>query len=192
MAFDVFLSDIFDFISTLKASENSKTFLFDRQGSVFNSPSEVSAHQPQSDDKVFFMPIEKLESNVVTHAAKIWKEQDLPSTAIIELKHDKKTWWAGFQPLYSEKRKINPNMRQLWIGVVTPQSDFLGEVRGKRGLFTGVSLLIVAVSVLMIVVLVKKYSGQLREGARERLNRHDLENNVMKLIGEGEGNSIEI
>ncbi len=192
VAFDVFLSDIFEFISSLHASKNSKVFLFDRQGSVFRQPQKSAVQQKkQSTTNVFFTPIDKLEPGVVAHAAKAWKEKNLPSTAIIELTFDKKTWWAGYQPLYSEKRQVSPNKRQLWIAVVTPQSDFLGEVRSKRGLFMGVALLIVAVSVLMIIFLVKKYSGQLKDGIRERLDRHDLENEVMKVIGEGEGNTVE-
>jgi len=188
VAFDVLLSDIFKSIAELTVSDMGRAFLFNAKGDVFAAGSTVAflniGQNNGEGKKTFFVGAEKLKVALIEDALKAWEKNNKLPFEPIEFKSEKETCWGCFQPL-------NTNDWTVLIGVAVPESDLLGKINKKRMWVLLPALGILATGILLIVLLLRKYSYQIKDLPKQIIKRDVIENEVISLIKAGESSTLE-
>jgi len=188
VAFDVLLSDIFKSIAELTVSDMGRAFLFNAKGDVFAAGSTVAflniGQNNGEGKKTFFVGAEKLKVALIEDALKAWEKNNKLPFEPIEFKSEKETRWGCFQPL-------NTNDWTVLIGVAVPESDLLGKINKKRMWVLLPALGILATGILLIVLLLRKYSYQIKDLPKQIIKRDVIENEVISLIKAGESSTLE-
>ena len=188
VAFDVLLSNIFKSIAELTVSDMGRAFLFNSKGDVFAPESAGvflnDGQNDREDKKSFFVAAEKLNVTLIANALKAWEKNNKLPFEPIEFKSEKETCWGVFQPL-------NTNDWTVLIGVAVPESDLLGKINKKRMWILLPALGILATGILLIVLLLRKYSYQIKDLPKQIIKRDVIENEVISLIKAGESNTLE-
>ena len=188
VAIDVLLSDIFKSIAELTVSDMGRAFLFNAKGDVFTAGSAGTFLNDGQNDregkKSFFVAAEKLNVALIADAVKAWEKNNKLPFEPIEFKSEGGTCWGGFQPL-------NTDDWTVWIGVAVPESDLLGKINKKRMWVLLPALGILATGILLIVLLLRKYSYQIKDLPKQIIKRDVIENEVISLIKAGESSTLE-
>ena len=184
ICFDVPLDAIYDLLSGLEVGGQGRAFLFTEDGLVFD-PLEGNA----SDGDVvarssYLVPADRYGVPAVTMAVEQCRQGRGAADRPVEFMSQGKRWWAGFSPL-------SPDAGPLWFGVVVPEDDFLGGVKKSPYVAAFFLVAILGVGIVMAVLIVKRYSHNLRDLPNTSLDRRDLETALLSLIEEGEGNTVE-
>ncbi len=179
MALDVSINGLFNRISETRVGSNGTAFLFDGDTSVYHPVNKDTA----TGDNRFSSLHTEVDAPHVRDAMAAWHAKGKPSKAFM-FPSGGKTYWAGVQP-------INGDSREFWIGVVVPQTDFLNKVQEKRWAILVVVLGVFALGLLMAGFVVWKYRHQLRDMPNLVIRDTHFANDVRRLIGQGEGATLE-
>ncbi len=184
IGYDVLLDDIYNLVAGLQVSKHGSAFLFTANGSVFTPEREQAPGQDLSRGGSYLTPAKEIGVPSVSRALARWQQDGKLQNKPVEYLVDGKRWWAGFSPLSSETGG-------LWLGMVIPEEDLLGDERKSRYVAALLLAVILGAGILVAVLLVRKYSHNLRDLPRRSLDREDPENALLSLIREGEGSTVE-
>ncbi len=184
IGFDVPLDTIHDLLSQLEISGQGRAFLFTEQGLVFDPRQGGRAGRVAGNRSSYLVPADRYGVPVVRTAVEQWRQERGTADKPVGFTAQGKRWWAGFTLL-------SPKAGSLWFGVVVPEEDFLGAVAKSRYVAVFLLLGILGAGMVMVVLLMKRYSHNLRDVPRTTLDRRDPGNAIMSLIEEGEGNTVE-
>jgi hypothetical protein len=97
--------------------------------------------------------------------------------------HEKATWWCGFRPMEGVSRNV-------WVAVMVPEADIIGNVQQRQsGLWAAGGLVLLLIGGLALA-MVRRY-GRVASLPGDRLDSSDPEASICRLIGKGEGRTIE-
>ncbi|MFH2094309.1 MAG: SpoIIE family protein phosphatase, partial [Bacteroidota bacterium] len=161
IAFDLMLTDISKYTTTLHPSINGKAFILTSEGKIIGLPAETR-----------FIFIDSLKSNVLKTA----EETGIPeiSSVLAESPAFENNepfrfscrgdhWWAELKKYY-----LSPDTYFL-IGVAVPEKDFLAELKGTR------NTIIIGFALVIILTLVMVYSFQQKRKANLLLAQRNEE-----------------
>ncbi len=173
--FNVMLTKLSLFTSQLYPSPSGKAFLLTETAQVIGFPAspdwDSEEKLAQRLAKTENLPrIHELNMASLTAAATAWREQpdrQQQQHHFRYLSSDGTAWWASFNPYPLSATRI------LWMGVVTPESDFLGEFRYQQMVIGVTALIAMVLAILMAVLLSRAFSRPVQQLV-EQINRSTL------------------
>lgn len=119
---------------------------------------------------------------VILTAFTQWKNN--PSVETFPLIYNTKTWWVSI-------RSLQLKDRQLYSGLILPESELLGNVYKERRLIAFVSLVSFAIVMIAIIFLWRRYRQDIIQSTLPPvLNKMD-DDTLIKTIASGEGDRLE-
>jgi hypothetical protein len=171
MAFDLLQDDLLAFLNSMQAGGKGHIIMIERDGSVI-------AHNQSGRLKN-----EKIQVPVAK-AMELWNASEKQEIEALEFSVARQTWWAGFTTLDKDDSSS-------WVAVIIPESEIMGSVK-KQWLVVGLSAVaVLVVGIILALILVRKYSYQLRDLPRQNLSNQNFENELLELIKAGESASLE-
>jgi len=175
VAFDVLLDDLFNEIQRMAPSENSRVFVLRNDAQLY-----VPANQKDASD---FLPQGEVGDPLIRKMVASWEGRHLPPGKAFFISHDKQTWWCGFQPMEDANRNV-------WVGVVVPESDIIGGVSQRRTGLWAIGAVIVLMTGIVALFMIRRY-GRSFDLSEDRYDGRYPEESIRQLIAKGEGSTIE-
>lgn len=153
-AFDVTLTDISRFTSSLQVSANGMAVVYTESGRVVGLPrSEAYQSEAQIRSDVL-RPVDSLGIPALTDAVTRWERNGRPSDQAFQFSSGDEAWWAGITTVSSSGNKF-------WIATLVPEFDFMGEVERQRNIILLITLLALLIAVAMALYLARSYGRPL-------------------------------
>jgi hypothetical protein len=172
-AVDVLLPNLYRKIREMAPSQNSDFFIF-RHNELLFLPE-------QKESSSGFVPMESVTNALVGIAHDQWEKGRGTNGEIFSFSSQGKVWWCGFQPLEDAHQNI-------WMGVMVPESDIVGDVGRRRSLLLLFGLIFVLISASGAVWRSRRYARMLGD---VRTIAETTEEDVLELIAKGENRYIE-
>jgi len=173
-AVDVLLPDLYRKIREMTPSKNSEFFIFRRDELLFLPE--------QKEDSSGFVPMESVTNALIGSAHGLWKKGRGYDGEVFSFSDRGKMWWCGFQPLEDAHQNI-------WMGVMVPESDIVGDIGRRRTLLLLFGLALVLISVAGAVWFSRRYARMLSDGQPAAIE--STEEGILALISKGENRYIE-
>ncbi len=183
LALDVKLSSIIESIEQLSLDKQGSGFLFSGDGGIY-VPGAKDGTLGITGGSHFFSAEERLGGPLFFDAVAAWKDQGRPTDDLVSFESGGKDWWGGFLPL-------SGLTNHAWVGVVLPVSETYGILQGRWHILVLTALLIIALGVGLVLILMRKYSHQLRDLPKLTIDRQDAQRDLYELIGKGEDTHLE-
>lgn len=171
IAFDLLEEDLLAFLNKLEIADQGYVILISRNGAI------IAHNRSAQINHLKDIP-------PVVQALKLWRQGNRRDIKSLEFSLKRKIWWAGFTPLKNEGKSA-------WIAVVIPENKIMGNVKKQWFRIAIAAIMILAAGILMALLLVRKYSYQLRDLPQQKIHNHDFENELFSLIAAGESASLE-
>ena len=165
-------------------TENGNTFLFNEAGDVLKLPKNSQAPDTASVGNSYFRSVDTLATPVISRAIQGWLSGERHSLEAVNFTSEGKSWWAGFQPL-------DPQSKKLWIGVAVPENDLIGKIRSFRHLYLVIVSVLLTTGVAVAAFLIHRHSRQLKESSTNGVTGDDMEKNLLSLVRRGESANLE-
>lgn len=175
VAFDILLDDLFNEIQRMAPSANSRVFIFRNDAQIY----VAGNHDNPSD----FLSTVDINDPLAREMVASWETRRLPSDEAFSIRHDGQTWWCGFQAL----EDIN---RNVWVGVMVPETDILGGISQRRAGLWAIGALVVMLAGTLAFYMIRRYARSF-ERPEDRYDSQHPEASIRRLIAKGEGRSIE-
>lgn len=173
LAFDMLLTDISQITTRITPSENGLVTLLTENGQVLGVPRQSKVMDDSDQLKQLLLkPVGDLGIPQLTAAFAVWQKERASGRHIFNLEVEGNEWWVDFRLL-----QLGADGPRLYLAVMVPEHDFMGEVY-KNELFIGlITLFAVALALLMAVLLARSYGQPLERlvSESERIQNLDLE-----------------
>ncbi len=169
---DVLLSDISAFTTGLRVSEHGAVFvLTDDEERVIGLPRNPRFEDPAGRAEALLRHPDELDVPAMADGNRAYAGRTGRLEEPFRFRSGGQPWWGGVRPY-----PLSPN-RSLRIFVVVPESDLLGRLAQMRLWILGLTLVVLAVSVLRAVAVARTYSRPIEDLVQEshRIARGDLE-----------------
>ncbi len=181
-AFDVTLASIIRAIDRLNLGADGRGFLFSADGGVYSGGTDGA-------ERAGFYSAERQQGGTLAfEAVAAWRAAGQPSEKsggeLVNFESGGQRWWGGFLPFHGADSTA-------WVGVAIPTSQSLGVLQSRWHILAATGLAIVALGVGLALLVVRRYSHQLRDLPKLAINRGEPETDLYDLIGRGEGTHLE-
>lgn len=184
LAMDVTLERIIEAVEGLPLGQEGGAFLFSGNGGIYVSEAAGDPMAPQQASQ-FFSAQERLGGPLFIDAVAAWQDNGRPSDGLIRFKSGGNDWLGGFLPL-------SRSMDNAWVGVALPVSGTYDILQSRWHILALTALTIIALGVGLVLLLMRKYSRQLRDLPKLTIDRHNYEQDLYDLIGSGEDTHLEL
>jgi hypothetical protein len=183
VALDVELDTILKTIDELSLGKQGKGFLFLSDGGVY-VPREGKEGPVVSNEIPFFSASKSQGGTLAIDAVAAWRRQGKPETGAIRFSSGGQRWWGGFLPLYQDEDSA-------WLGVATPIADFYSVLMRHWQLILFSAIAVLGGAALLAMLLVRKYSGQLKDVPKLSIDEGRYQDDLHSLIHSGESTHLE-
>lgn len=183
VAMDVVLDRIVGTLEHLPLGDEGRSFLFSSNGGVYVPKTHDGKLSAEKGSR-FFSAREEHGGPLFFDAVAAWEAANRPSDSPIRFSSQGESWWGSFLPLSHD-----PN--SAWVGVALPASETLGVLRSRWHVLTITAFGILALAVGPVMILMRKYSRQLRDLPKLAIDRASYERDLYDLIGSGEDTHLE-
>lgn len=177
-AFDVTLQRIIAAIDALDLGASGRGFLFSSDGGVFSSDDD-DAQRPG-----FYSAERQQGGTLAFEAVAAWRAAGEPASQLVNFESGGQRWWGGFLPFQNQGSST-------WVGVAIPTAQTLGVLQNRWHILAATGLAIVVLGIGLALVVVRRYSHQLRDLPKVTINRAEPETDLYDLIGRGEDTHLE-
>ena len=174
VAMDILLPDLYRRIREMTPSNNSEFFIFRRDELLFLPEQKEAAS--------LFVPMDSVTNSLIQSAHELWGKGRGSNGEVFSFQNKGQVWWCGFQPL--EDAHYN-----IWMGVMIPESDIVGDVGRRRKSLLIFGLGLVFVLTAGAVWLSRRYNRALGDARSHTIE--DTEAGVLALIAKGENRNVE-
>ncbi|AGF79066.1 HTH domain-containing putative transcriptional regulator [Desulfocapsa sulfexigens DSM 10523] len=168
------------FLEDLQITPNGRIVLYDKEGIPLNSSGKDRLNKIVSASVEEVSLSEQLLSTVGT----LLRTNRQQTTQPLSIRNGGKNWWLGFSQLHES----NPD---IWVAVIIPADDIFSDLHRQWIRFALLVGSIFLLAVLMTVLLVRKYSYQLKDLPQQHINTQSYETEVAALIRAGESTTLE-
>ena len=146
IGYDLLLRDLSIFTMGLKPTEHGKVFVFTDGGQIVGLPSSEKFRSEQVQAETILKPVDKIGIPELAVSMQHWRTRQGNELPPFSFENAGQIWWTGFRPFHIGAQ------RRLWIGVIIPESDLLGNVRQTQ--FTTIAIGIFALVLAMVLAIV--------------------------------------
>lgn len=184
LAMDLVLSRILDALDDLPLGREGRGFLLSGDGRLY-LPGKDKRDPARMSRSQFFSVGENPGAPLLFDALAAWKAEGRPADRPIRFRSRRSDWWGGFLPMSAEPGAA-------WVGVALPASETLGILQRhwRTLVLTGVAIL--AAGVGLVLLMMRKYSRQLRDLPKLAIDRTGYEQDLYDLIRSGEDMHLEL
>jgi len=129
-AFDVLITDLSDFTTTINITTHGKVFILSENLKVIGLPKDERFADKQMRNKYSLKKLRELEIPLLNKAVESYQESS-DTLKYLSFDYNDEVWWAGID-LYSISKEKN-----LIIGVIVPETDFAQDIEDTRRLLVG-------------------------------------------------------
>ncbi len=178
LSFDVRLSAITDFVRRLDAGANGLVFVLStgeeggQGGLILGLPNHPAFATEEARRSGMLRRIDELDLPVIQAALRHEAEtEDLAKPVSFPFEHEGETWWG------TRRKFVVEGAPTLYLGVVTPESDFLQDMTPLRVQIALLTLIAMAGATLVAGWLSRKYSRPVLDLVRKsgRIQELDLD-----------------
>ena len=185
-ALDVTLDSIIAAIGRLPLGAGGRGFLVDADDGVYaGGEGEKHPAETSADTDAFYSAQAALGGPLPFEAVAAWRNADRPVGSLVPFESGGRDWWGSFLPL-------TRSTQDGWVGVAVPVSETLGVLQDRWHIIAITALAILALGIGLAVLVVRRYSRQLRDLPKRGIDRRDPEGDLYDLIGRGEGTHLEL
>ena len=174
VAFDILLDDLFEKIQQMAASKNSRVFIFRNDTQIYVSTDSHSSE---------FRSAVELDDPLVQKMIASWKGRHIPSNEAFSIRHGSRTWWCGY-------RTMENTHRNVWVGVMVPETDIMGGIRQRRTRLWEMGAVVVLLAGGLAFFVIRRY-GRTFNLPADRYDSRQPEKSILRLIAKGEGRTVE-
>ncbi len=182
VALDVTLASVVAAVNHLPLGPGGRGFLFTETGGVYAAGDPATDSNDQRD---FYSAEQRLGGPLAFDAVAAWQSAGEPADLLVRFESGGREWWGGFLPLSAQAR-------DGWVGVAIPVSETLGILQSRWHVVAITALAILALGIGLALLVVRRYSNQLRDLPKLAIDRQDPERDLFDLIGRGEGTHLEL
>lgn len=171
VGFDVLLSDISAFTSGLKVGNQGGAMVLTDEGRIVGLPKYEQFSQPDARRAAFLKRLDELNWPLAEDAGRAFGSQADGESGPVRFTNGGVPWWGQRKPF-----RLAPD-RRLWITVIVPEYDLLGDLRRMPLGIMVVTLLILAVASWRALAVARRFSTPIEALVRQsdRMRRGDLE-----------------
>lgn len=184
VALDVVLRRVIAVLDELPLGNGGRGFLFGGNGAVY-VPSPEGQDPTGATGSQFFSASQNLGGPLLFDAVAAWEAAGHPAEHLIPFRSQGSNWWGDFLP-------VSQDPDAAWIGIALPASETLGVLQNRWQILAFAALAVVAVAVGLALVLMRKYSRQLRDLPKLAIDRASYQNDLYDLIRNGEDMHLEL
>ncbi len=174
------LRSLFVFMEQMDLTPNNKILLLQKNGTLLSNHKYNDEFQKRDGDKQSPVISAKLFDAVMQklHAA------TPESNQVSALKDNGQTWWIGLTPLHE-------GSQDMWVAILIPEDDVFTNLRRQWLNFAMLAGSILLGATIMTILLVRRYSHQLKDLPQQHISSQSFENEVFALIRAGESTTLE-
>jgi serine phosphatase RsbU (regulator of sigma subunit) len=171
IGFDILLKDISKFTTQLHISPRGMVVVLTDKQEVIGLPSHAEFKQPERRIQAIMKTPRELGIKVITDAAAAFEALPNGYQKPFSFRSKGETWWAGIKPF-----PLN-EARNLWIAVVLPEEDIIGNIVLVRYAVIVITLVILSLAIFRAINLANKYSTPIEALVKQsvRIARGDLD-----------------
>jgi hypothetical protein len=183
VALDVELDTILKTVDELPLGKQGKGFIFLSDGGVYVPRGEKEGPVVSNEDP-FFSASRSHGGTLAIDAVEAWRRQGKPVSGAIRFSSGGQMWWGGFKPLYQTKESA-------WLGVAIPIAGFYSVLMRHWQLILFSAIAVLGGAALLAMLLVRKYSAQLKDLPKLSIDGKHYEDDLYSLIHSGESTHLE-
>jgi serine phosphatase RsbU (regulator of sigma subunit) len=171
VGFDVLLRDISAFTSSLKVGDHGGVMVLTDEGRVVGLPGYARFGEIDARRAALLKRLDELNWPLAEDADRAFGSQAEGESAPVRFTSGDMPWWGQRTPF-----QLAPD-RRLWITVIVPEYDLLGDLRRMPLGIMAVTLLIVAVASWRALAVARRFSAPIEALVRQsdRIRRGDLD-----------------
>ncbi len=185
VAIDVTLERILDAIDQLPVGPKGRGFLLSGSGGVYVRSTSDAGGEAEKVSTAFFSADDHLGGPLFFEAVAAWKSAGRPIDELVSFESEGRRWWGGFLPLADDGNAA-------WVGVALPVAETTGVLQSRWHVVAGAAVAIVGLGIGLVLLLVSKYSRQLRDMPKLTIDRNNEQQDLYHLINSGEGTHLEL
>ncbi len=163
IAYDLKLCDISNFTTRLNISPHGKVFIITDKDQVLGLPGYPGFQSEDSIKKSVLKKIDSLNIRTLNDVYKEWQILNRTKESF-SFSSENDDWIACFQPFQLNNKSL------LHIGVIVPESDFLGEIKTTRNII----ILGFVLLVILSLVLVNNYNQKRKANLLLESKNHQI------------------
>jgi hypothetical protein len=184
LALDLELSRVVQAMEQLPIAAGEEAFLFRDDGGVFLPPGLADSDDEQRQQASFVAATARLGSPLAFDGVHAWLGRGKPAAEAVAFDSGGRRWWGGFTPLHA-------GAESTWIGVAVPAQSLWGVLRHHWIAFSASLLGLLLLGGVMALLLVRKYSRQLKDLPKLSIDPRDAESDLYQLLHAGENAHLE-
>jgi serine phosphatase RsbU (regulator of sigma subunit) len=168
---DILLKDISKFTTQLHISPRGMVAVLTDKQKVIGLPAHPQFADVSQQMSALMKTPRELGIKVINDAASAFETLENGYRKPFQFRSAGEVWWAGLKPFW-----LNED-RKLWMAVVVPEEDIIGEITLMRYVVIGITLVILSLAVYRAINLANKYSTPIEALVNQsfRIARGDLE-----------------
>ena len=168
---DILLKDISQFTRQLRVTPRGMVVVLTDKREVIGLPAHAQFDDATRQTQALMKTPQDLGIEVISDAARAFDELTNGYQKPFHFRSAGEVWWAGVKPF-----PLNAS-HNLWIAVVVPEADIIGDITVMRYVVIGITLLILSLAVYRAIDLANKYSTPIEALVQQsvRIARGDLE-----------------
>jgi hypothetical protein len=175
VAFDVLLDDLYRELKKLAPTPGSDVVAFRRNELLLVPESGSAASQ--------FVSVDSVTNPLIRSAHDSWSSgRGMSAGDVVSFLHDGEVWWCGFRPLDNSRRNV-------WMGVLVPESDIDGDISRRRRFIWIFGLAAILVAAGVAFGLSRRYGRSFMDAAP--FDPDQAPASVRRLIERGENRAVE-
>ncbi len=184
LALDLELSRVVQAIEHLPTGGGEEAFLFRHDGGVFLPPGQTESEDEQRRQASFVAATARLGSPLAFDGVHAWLARGKPAAEAVAFDSAERRWWGGFTPLHA-------GAESTWIGVAVPAQSLLEVLRHHWLAFSASLLILLLLGAVMALLLVRKYSRQLKDLPKLSIDPRNADGDLYQLLHAGENAHLE-
>lgn len=178
VGFDLMLKDLSQFTTDIHPSENGKVFVTDSEGSILGLPFDPRWSTSAGIDSILSEPVKRAGAVVgADDRAQLLSASDLKLPAVddaienltlaLQSGSEFSRYSSDGADWLADARPYQVGTITVWIGVISPESDYLHHAIQQRNFVLAVCFLAIIAGVAAAFTLSRKYSRPLKRLAKQ-------------------------
>ncbi|WP_455205155.1 SpoIIE family protein phosphatase [Kaarinaea lacus] len=168
---DILLSDISKFTTSLRISERGMVGVLTDQSKIIGLPAHQKFIHKEGQKNALLKTPHEIGIGVISDAAVAYESLPDGFQGPFPFKSAGELWWGGVSPYALDAE------RNLWIAVVVPEEDLIGNITRMQIVVLLITLLVLLLAVIRAIKLARNYSAPIESLMQQsdRIAQGDLD-----------------